>query len=280
MMRKLTQLRIDEVSAVIKGANEGAKVMIRKHDQISDPPYLFNDIMKLRNDDDEQRTNTIPDDDKVSAKLRSMVAALIMSNPTFSKEEATHYLLHTAHGRRLAEHFNNISKHEDEIPMNRSEEMQEMCKFVKSGGMSTVAKRIIETGSTSLTEPEYTELVLEDAALRKVSFEKAFAGPTTQQAYKIVREVGHLKSLVAIAPGSYDAIIKGMATLKPTSTSVGNTLVPDDSAEAVRLLAEMAERQHRTFEQIFSDPANAKLAARTYTSAHRSSVVYTAEEDA
>jgi hypothetical protein len=74
------------------------------------------------------------------------------------------------------------------------------------------------------------------------------------------------------------ALSKGMASLEPTSTSVGSTLVADDSAEAVRLLQEMCEKQHRTFEQVFADPANAKLAARTYTTAHRSSMSYSSEE--
>jgi hypothetical protein len=33
----------------------------------------------------------------------------------------------------------------------------------------------------------------------------------------------------------------------------------------------MAEKQLRSFEQVFVDPANSKLAARTYTQHHRSS---------
>ena len=65
------------------------------------------------------------------------------------------------------------------------------------------------------------------------------------------------------------ALAKGMASLEPTSTEVGNTNVADDSAEAVRLLSAMAEKQHRTFEQVFADPANAELATKTYTSHHR-----------
>ena len=68
------------------------------------------------------------------------------------------------------------------------------------------------------------------------------------------------------------ALGKGMATLEPTSTSVGNSNVSDDSAEAVRLLQEMCEKQGRSFESVFSDPANAKLASQTYTTSHRSSV--------
>jgi hypothetical protein len=51
-----------------------------------------------------------------------------------------------------------------------------------------------------------------------------------------------------------------MASLEPTSTAVGNTNSTDDSAEAVNQLREMAEKQGRCFETVFSDPANAKLA--------------------
>ena len=65
---------------------------------------------------------------------------------------------------------------------------------------------------------------------------------------------------------------KSLATLTPTSVGVGNTNVSDDSAEAVRLLQEMAAKNGRSFESVFADPANAQLAARTYTQHHRSSV--------
>jgi hypothetical protein len=273
-MRKLTQLRIDEVSAVIKGANPGARVLIRKHD--ADPPYLFDDIMRKGNDPRSgQPPNSATDADKapLSAQLDEIVAEMIAATGgDLHPDRARRWLLHTEQGQAL------LAQHtKKEEPMNRIEEMQEMHKFVKSGGMLAVAKHIIETGSTSLTEPEYTELVQEDAALRKVSFEKAFADPTTQQGYKIVREAGYLKSLVAIAPGSYD-VIKGMPTLTPTSVVVGNTNFADDSAEAVRLLSEMAAKNGSSFEAVFSNPANAKLAARTYTSAHRSSPSYGSEE--
>jgi hypothetical protein len=274
MVRKLTKLRIDEISSVDRGANEGAKIVLMKRDSSDDnPPYLFNDIIKAkepRSNTDEQRTNTIPDDDKVSSKLTAMVDAMIVAVPSLDRQTATHFLLHSARGRRLAEHFNNISKGEQ--PMNRQQEMQQMHKFIKEGGMPAVAKRVIEKGSTSLTEVEYTECIQEEATRKGISFEKAFADPMTQQAYQIVREAGYVKSLVANVPGSYDAIIKGMATLKPTSTEVGNTLVADDSAEAVRLLNEMAEKQGRKFEDVLADPKNSKLAARTYTRAHRSSI--------
>jgi hypothetical protein len=50
---------------------------------------------------------------------------------------------------------------------------------------------------------------------------------------------------------------------------VGDTNVTDDSAEAIRLLNEMATKQGRKFEEVFADPANKALAGKTYTGAHR-----------
>src|SRR5258708_3268427 len=58
--------------------------------------------------------------------------------------------------------------------------------------------------------------------------------------------------------------LKGLATLKPTSTEVGSSEFEDDSAEAIRLLNAMARKNGRSFEEEFSDPANFRLAAATY----------------
>ena len=55
--------------------------------------------------------------------------------------------------------------------------------------MAAINKHILEKGSTSLTEPEFTECTQEEAKLNKISFEKAFADPMTQQAYSVVREL-------------------------------------------------------------------------------------------
>jgi hypothetical protein len=242
MVRMLKNLRIDEVAIVVRGANPGAKVMIRK----SDGPLMFNDIVAKADVSDPLRgPREEPGDHKLSDQLNELVTEMVAAAPSLHPQRARRWLLHTEPGRALlAQHTTK-----KEQPMNRSEEMQEMQKFIKSGGMSAVAKRIVETGSTSLTEQEYTELVQGDAALRKVSFEQAFTDPTTQQGYKIVREAGYLKS---------------MASLTPTSVVVGSSETEDDSAEATRQLMEMARKQGRKFEDVFKDPINARLAARTY----------------
>ena len=89
--------------------------------------------------------------------------------------------------------------------------------------------------------------------------------------------VGIVASAPCKAKFREDRINLVAQTIRPTSTVVGNTSVSDDSAKAVRLLSEMAEKQHRTFEEVFADPANKELAGRTYTQHHRSSPSYDAE---
>jgi hypothetical protein len=238
MARLLKNLRIDEVSAVIRGANQGAQVLICKAD---DAPYLFNDIM-LRNatDDDEQRTNIIPDDDKVSSKLRSMVDAMIAAAPSLDRQQAAHYLLHNAHGRRLAEHLNSISKQKETI-MPQVNILK--CITIMDDALmaqARLSKRADETDAKS-----YSRLMKDDSTF--------------------------LRQCAAIQDAKH-TVAKGMATLQPTSVGVGSTLVADDSAEAVRLLTAAAAKNGRSFETEFADPANATLASRTYTANHRSSV--------
>ena len=58
--------------------------------------------------------------------------------------------------------------------------------------------------------------------------------------------------------------VPNLMSTEPVSTEVGNTLVEDDSLKAVAELKALAEKQHRTFEQVFLDPDNGEIADRTY----------------
>jgi hypothetical protein len=241
MARILTKLRIDEVSAVIKGSNPGAKVMIMKSDD--DPPYLFNDIMlaKASVSDPLRGPRDEDDDDKLSAKLRAMVAAMTIADPSKTEQQHLHYLLHSAHGRRLAEHFNNLSK--GEPPML---DVNKLIPIAEKALMASVNKRDDESDAKAFT--------------RKFENDLEF-----RKQWKIVQEARHL-----LSPNMTKSV--NVMDTTPTSTEVGNTSVPDDSAEAIRLLRELAEKQHRTFEEVFADPNNKALAGRTYTSHHRPNV--------
>lgn len=260
MPRILRNLRIDEVSCVLKGANPGSKVLIRKSADKPDfwdvppQPRLFNDVMLRKladeprddDDDDPQRTNTIDDDKKLSGKLRQMVAALITAAPSLREDQAMHFLLHSPTGRKLAEHLNNLAKRKD--PPMPQVNIVKLIEVTEQGLMASVTRRDGESYAKSFSRRYETD----------IDFRKQWAALTDA------------KHLMALG--------KGMASLTPTSTSVGDTSVADDSAEAVRLLSEMAARNGRSFETEFSDPANVKLVRRTYTQHHRSSISYGSQE--
>jgi hypothetical protein len=237
MVKKLTKLRIDEISSVDRGAGEGCKIVLMKRDNSDDnPSYLFADIMKRRADDDEQRTNTIPDDDKLSPKLRAMVDALIVAGSFPDRRTATHYLLHNAHGRRVAEHLNNLSKGEPMLDINK------LIPILEDGLMATVHKNDDETYAKAFTRKYEND----------IEFRRQWATLT---------DAKHLQSLNLQKRQGVP-----MATITPTSVGIDGM---DDAAKAVKLLQEMAEKQHRTFEDVFADPNNKALAGRTYTGAHR-----------
>jgi hypothetical protein len=171
MVKKLTKLRIDEISSVDHGAGEGCRVMLYKRDD--------GDVT----DDDPQRTNTTPDDDKVSGKLRSMVDAMIVAAPSLDRQTATHFLLHSAQGRKLAEHLNNLSKGETPMPQ------VDITKLHNIDSVTEIAKNVIDD-KVALTEHQFTEILQGHAKLAGTTLEKILTAPNNgeiRKAYTLVK---------------------------------------------------------------------------------------------
>lgn len=179
-----------------------------------------------------------PDDKKVSESLQEAVANMIAHVPSLNPTHAARWLMYTDQGQAF------LAQHKKETkPMDITKAISVMEDVL----MAQVTKVSGESYAKSFATKYEND----------IEFRKQWRNLTDA---KLTAALG-----------------KGMATLTPTSVGVGDTSIADDSAEAVRLLSEMAEKQGRTFEQVFADPANAKTAAKTYTSAHRSSVSYDAE---
>jgi hypothetical protein len=236
MTRLLKNLRIDEVSCTIKGANPGAKVMIRK----SDGPLMFNDIMAKANDPRSGQPPNSPTDAPkapLSAQLDELVAEMIAATGgDLHPDRARRWILHTTQGQALlAQH----TKKKEEQPMPQVDIMKAIGTMEEVLN-AQVTRRDGETFAKAFT--------------RKIETDEVYRRQWS--------DLGDAKMAVAMS--------KSMPTLTPTST--------DDSAEAVRLLQQMAAKNGRSFEAEFGDPANATLAARTYTS-HHSSVPYHAGSD-
>jgi len=193
---------------------------------------LFDEIVLAKTDDDPNDTPG-----PLLEKLSQFVSAMVIADPSKSEQEHLFTLLHTAHGRKLAEHLNSISKKEHPMPQLN----MQLISAVENGLMAQAKLQKRDGESEAKTFSRVYE--------NDIEYRKQWAALT---------DAKHLL-----------AYTKSLATLTPTSTVVGSSLVADDSAEAVRQLSEMAEKQHRTFEDVFNDPNNRELAGKTYTAAHR-----------
>ena len=142
--------------------------------------------------------------------------------------------------------------------MNRTDQLKSIAKDF---GFERLAKSLIEDDdSHGITENELHNMVMTEAR-------KQFPNESPAKAFaKYFENNTEVRKALQIAKNQQmgSSFVKGYASLKPTSTEVGNTNVEDDSAEAIRLLNEMAKKQGRKFEQVFADPSNRELAARTY----------------
>jgi hypothetical protein len=98
-----------------------------------------------------------PDDDKLTTKLKEFASLMVTVDP--SKSEAQHLFdfINTAHGRKRAEHLNNLSK--GETTMSRVDELKVIAKA--DGGMDSIISYVIAKGSTDYTEHELTEAGME-----------------------------------------------------------------------------------------------------------------------
>jgi hypothetical protein len=190
-----------------------------------------------------------PDDQKLSAKLDEIVAEMVVARPSLHPHRARRWLLQTPQGREL------LAQH---TTMKREQPMPQVDVFKLSNieSVREIAKHIAE--KDDITEFDFTKILMGHARLNKrdqesdgAAFERILTAPGNgelRQAYRVT---------------------KGMASLEPTSVEVGSSETSDDSAEAVRLLSEMAEKQGRKFEDVFADPTNKALAARTYRAEQR-----------
>jgi hypothetical protein len=248
MTRILTKLRVDEISSVDRGAGEGVKIVLMKRNEgdrpmVDKPHYwdrthlLFNDVMaKYDDDEDDDDAAKLRDEDsdggnegKLSGKLKEMCAAMIRAVPTLSEAHALYFLLHHPAGRNLAEHLNNISKGETKMSQ------VDIFKLSNIASVVEVAKHIVAKGNTNeISEFDFTRMLQGHARLTKrdgesvgAAFERILTAPENAELRTAYR------------------LTKGMASSEPTSVETGNTLVSDDSAKAVALLREMAEKQGR-----------------------------------
>jgi len=210
----------------------------------------------------EDETQDIEDHD-VLPRLAQMVTTLCAANPGLSPQQALSHLLHSQHGRALAQHLASVTKtsiHEDE-PMSRSENFRDVAKRY---GVHAIAKLMIaENDAQGINEHELTQMIHDEAQKTRKS------GESPEQAFARLynsAEAIDLRKAVQITK-----VWPMTMLVEPSVTEVGRTDVKTDAQEAYQKLQAMADEQRRrsptltpaqAFERVFTDRSNAELATR------------------
>jgi len=110
--------------------------------------------------DDEHDDDTEHDDIAEPAlppQLEQAIAALIVANPTLTRQQVAFYLLHHPHGRAM---ISLLAKQKGQ-PMDRTTELR---KIAKQYGVHKLAGLLVtENKSHGITEAELTSLIFEEA---------------------------------------------------------------------------------------------------------------------
>jgi hypothetical protein len=180
------------------------------------------------------------------------------------------FLMHHPRGRALATHLNAISKRKKTV-MDRTDQLRNIAKTY---GMTAVAKHIVTKGSTAVSEHEFTAM-LKAHCKTNAEFEQALQDRGIGKAYAIVREATHVTSLGYAKASLYDEELDdsdggtiprpNLMDIEPVMVGGEDAMDVNDPTKAIAQLNALAEAQHRSFEEVFLDPDNRKLA----NAAHR-----------
>jgi hypothetical protein len=201
---------------------------------------------------------------------------MVTAMPKLPPQRAMRWLLHTDDGRALVTALSKTDRKEQPI-MNRTDQLK---SIVKDFGLTRLCKRFIDDNDAhSISEIELHDMAMDEARKQfpndrpDKAFTKHFNGNIElRKALAIAKDQQFAQSLRKSFPD--------VMSIEPTSTEVGSTDVEDDSRDAYEKLMEMAEAQRakapwlstsQLFERVFSDPANAKLAARAHRRPNASS---------
>jgi hypothetical protein len=171
-------------------------------------------------------------------KLQAAVNALAKLG--FKEDQALHFLLNTAQGKRVAEHHANITK---EHSMTQIDIMKTLS-LVEEGLLARATNPMIDGGR------DFAKLYETDIEFRK---QWRDLNDAKQQHY--------LKSY------------PGVMSVEVVSTEVGSTLTSDDSYKAADQIKALVEAQRakaptltteQLYDAVYADPANRTITARAH----------------
>jgi hypothetical protein len=288
MVKVLTNLRIDEVSAVDRGAGDGVKIVLMKRDdRPRSKPHVeraarakrhrygaYLKIFASKADDGNGDDANVGVSDHHASKVADL---LVESGKYPHRAAALDHLLHSSRGAALLQRLHKAAETEKESPSMKSyERWQDIVKSHGVNGLVEVAKNITDAEeSFGITEIEFVNLI--DIASRAAhpelgarALEKVYeCNPVLARAINVIKAWPmpmSLEPMVATGASGFPS------TRMRSGSSPGRG---DDSgdvdsvgvSDAYEQLVKMAEQQRRAgesasqaFERVYLDPGNRHLA--------------------
>jgi hypothetical protein len=270
-VRVLTNLRINEISMVDKGAGRNCKVLISKRDDSADGDDVYQtdwyreqaaiaecqNEEHLRESDDERKGRFLKyfrrksyaadargDDGDGNSHHASQVADLLVESGKHpDRQSALDHLLHNPRGAAMLQ---RLSKSEDSTPMSL-----DLSSVIKTHGIGALCRHIIKSASSfGIDEHQLVSLATEDANRRYPSDTPAMAFS------KLFMESSELREAIEIAKGAalQDAVAaeieKDSRAAMDELVAIGKARWPNLSpsqrfARAFETNSELAKRAHR-----------------------------------
>jgi hypothetical protein len=276
MVKVLTKLRIDEISAVHRGAGDGVRIMLMKRASRPDAtpadvlrafpnPRSFNEVLARM----EAEAMAKADDDDAGGggasyhPIAQLATLLVASGKFPDHAQALDHLLNTPHGAALLHRARKTEK-ESQSMTSHTELVRDV---VKQYGIVALAKSMVQDEkSYGLNESEYTAFVTEhaqrlypdktpDVAFAKLFSDSGVDGVLLRKAHALTK-----LSVFDIQPG----MVGGPDA---THDAVSDT----ESSEAYQQLEAMAAKlrasspwlsSEQAFARTFEDPKNAAIARK------------------
>jgi hypothetical protein len=273
MPRRLTRLKIDEVSAVDKGAGEGTQIKFWKRDDVErayrkifgvpapgdvlraslakaaakSPPKLLDEEADDDVHDEGDGDGEFEDDEVAASKhLVSTVADLLVEGGSMpDRPSALRHLMHSPRGAELVRRLSKKQKETQAMTYDRS---AELTSIIKQYGPVALAKHLVANGPSGLSEIEFTSMTDTWARANNTTFVKLFTAQNSD----------------GLALRRAVQVLKGFGTAGPVHEAVaGGTAFDELNAKAAEYRKAHPEMtQEQAFAKVFSSPENRALAAR------------------
>ena len=214
-------------------------------------------IFKKSDEPDEDEDET---DNGDADHVVSQIADLLAESGQFTREQALHFLLNTAHGGAILARLRAVSrKRADTGKGFTMPTRQEVLKgYLKAAGsLDKLATRIVKRGTTDITEHELTALAVAEA----------------KRLYPDIKDDARAFAKMFTDAGPTGAALRQAVQIAKVAQVGGDDGDADDAAAAMEELHRLAEQHQRSnpeltpqqsFARIFADPKNAALAHRAH----------------